>query len=449
MSIIQFLTILWARRFLVFAATFSCLLGAVVLVMILPPRWQAHSRAMLDLIKPDPVTGQIISGASAHAYAATQMELIRDYRVAGLVADQLGWLSNPELIQEYQHRPKSDVRDFRRWLAQLVIDRTKTELVEGSNILEITYTANRPGDAKAVADALMKAYVDTSLAFRRSEAARNADWFEAEAQKAKLALDQADAAKTAYERANNIVLQDDKVDVDSARLHALASQAATPMVVAPAAGLTPSSGELAQLDAMITQQSQVLGPNHPELKALQAKRAAVAAQVAQERASSRAAASGTGAGMQALNQAVAAQRARVMQQSDKVERLRQLQADVNIRRDQYEKTAGRAAELRQEATVAQTGITVLGAAATPQKPSFPNMPLIIFGSGVLGLAIGVLSALLAELLHRRVRGLEDLQSLANAPLLGAIAPMPETLAARRRLAPWSRKERSALKSAWA
>jgi hypothetical protein len=75
------------------------------------------------------------------------------------------------------------------------------------------------------------------------------------------------------------------------------------------------------------------------------------------------------------------------------------------------------------------------------------MPLIIFGSGVLGLAIGVLSALLAELLHRRVRGLEDLQSLANAPLLGAIAPMPETLAARRRLAPWSRKERSALKAA--
>jgi polysaccharide biosynthesis transport protein len=431
MSILQFLRIIWARRWVIAAATASCVVGALIVVMVLPPRWEAHSRVMLDLVKPDPVTGRMIDGNSSRGYVATQIELIKDYRVAGQVADQIGWLSDPELIRLYQRRPKSDVRDFRRWIAQRVIDRTSVDLVSGSNVLEITYTATRPGDAKAVADALMKAYVDSTLAFRREEARRNAEWFEVQAQKAKVALDEADNAKTTYEKANGIILQDDKTDVDSARLRALASQAAAssaPIIAPSVSGPAPSAAQLAQVDAQIAQASQTLGPNHPELVELRGRRAALASQVAQERAAasatssatSRAAASAAGASAGALDRAIAAQRARVMAQSDKVERLRQLQAEVDLRRDQYNKTAGKAAEFRQEALVGDTGLTVLGSAVTPQKPVFPNKPLIFLGSLFLGLGAGVLVALLMELFGRRIRGIEDLQSLIDAPLLAVI-----------------------------
>jgi len=99
------------------------------------------------------VTGLVI-GNSAMAYVNTQMELVTDYSVAGRAADQLGWLGDPRLIARYQNRPKSDERDFRRWLAQIVIDRTKTKVPEGSNILEITYYGTTPSEAKAVADSL-------------------------------------------------------------------------------------------------------------------------------------------------------------------------------------------------------------------------------------------------------------------------------------------------------
>ena len=40
-------------------------------------------------------------------------------------------------------------------------------MIEGSNILEISYTSNSPEAARTVADALRKSYIDTSLAFRR------------------------------------------------------------------------------------------------------------------------------------------------------------------------------------------------------------------------------------------------------------------------------------------
>ena len=236
MSIIQFLRILWARKWIVVATAFSCVIGALIVVMVVPPRWQAHSRVMLDLIKPDPLTGEVI-GVNARPYAATQIELVKDYEVAGQVADQLGWLSDPALIDSYQHRSASDQRDFRRWIAQQVIDRTDAELVEGSNILEITYSATTPNDAKAVADALMKAYIDTSVAIRRQGAARDAEWFDVQAQKAKDALDGAAAAEATYEKQTGLMLQDDKTDVDTARLRALAGVAgsSTP-VFAPMGG---------------------------------------------------------------------------------------------------------------------------------------------------------------------------------------------------------------------
>src|SRR6478609_4574591 len=122
MSIVQFLRILWARRWIILGLTATCMVGALIVASILPPRWEAHSRVMLELVKPDAVTGQVIQSASTRAYVATQKELIKDYAVAGQVADDLGLLSDPSLIRQYQSRPESDKRDFRRWVTQLIVD---------------------------------------------------------------------------------------------------------------------------------------------------------------------------------------------------------------------------------------------------------------------------------------------------------------------------------------
>lgn len=421
MSILQFFRILMARKWLIVGATLSCVLGAYSLTLILPAQWKADSRVMLNLLKPDPVTGQVI-GQAARAYVATQIELITDYTVAGQVVDQLGWLNDPALIAQYRARSKHDVRDFRRWAADIIIKGTKVNNPEGSNILEIEYTATTPENAKAVADAIRQAYIDTNLTNRRVDATRDADWYEQQAQKAKQALDAADVAKAAYQKQNGIVLQDDKVDVDTARLRALASQGAGSMIAPPVA-TSSAALELTQLDAQIAQSAQTLGPNHPQLKEMKARRDALAALVTKEQNSMTAqaqAANAAAAGAGVLERAVQAQKARVMAQSDKLGRLLQLQTDLELKRDEYNKTAARAAQLRQEAAVADAGITSLGVAATPKDPKFPNMPLIIFGSLGLGIGVGVLTALLAELVDRKVRSVEDLSNAVDVPVLAVI-----------------------------
>jgi succinoglycan biosynthesis transport protein ExoP len=405
---------------LVIAATLSCVVGAFIVTQIVPPRYQGQSRVMLELVKPDPVTGQVTSPQFAKAYTRTQVELIKDYRVAGKVVEDLGWLNDPNLITQYQSRPAGDDRDLKRWAAQRIIDGTNVNLIEGSNIMELTYTANSPEVARSIADALREAYIDSTLTYRRETAARTANWYADQAEKAKAALASAEAAKAAFERENGIILQEDKTDIDSARLAALASAGAPVLSAVMPAGPTPSGAQLAQLDAALSQASRTLGPNHPDLIAMKQQRSVLAAQASREQSAANAAAGAAASAARVGAGLLEAQKSKVIGQRDELEQLKALQAEVDVRRDQFVKASTRAADLRLEANIGETGITPLGNAVTPQAPIFPNMPLIMVGSLGFGAAFGVFIALLTELFGRRVRSMEDLTHAVHAPLLAVI-----------------------------
>jgi len=307
-----------------------------------------------------------------------------------------------------------------------------------TNILEISYRAETPAQAKAMADALRDAYVDSVLETRRREANRDADWYAQQADKAKALLTQADDAKTAYEKANGIVMQADNSDVDSARLRALAGQGAMGAVAPPpVAQASATDMQLAAIDAQIAQASQSLGPNHPQMIELKSRRNLIANLAAQEHQRMQSAASQMAAAAavnaSAVDRAVAQQTSRVIAKREKIERLQQLQAEVNIRRDQYYKAMARSAELRQEASVADTGLTPMGIALLPQKPSFPNKPLIMGGALGLGLAMGLALSVLVELFGRRVRSADDLLGSFDVPMLAVVRTRPRTPFALPRL----------------
>ena len=426
MSIIQFIRILWAHRMLTVLTTVATVIGAVIAILVVPPSYEGKTRVMLNTLKPDPVTGEMMQNAAMRTFITTQTELIRDIGVAGQAVDQLGWLSNPEAIRQYNGSGGQD-NDLRRAMAQRIIDRTRVDIVTGTNILEITFRAATPDEARAMGNALRDAYVESTLNARRREAARNADWYTQQAVKERDLLGKADSAKTAYEKEAGIVMQDEKTDVETARLRALSQQPGlnAPMIAPAASQNSAASIQLAQLDAEIAQASKTLGPNHPQMIQMHAQRAALAKVVADDQAAQRSAAtaaaramnSGTGA----LDAAVRQQTTRVIANRDKIERLNELQAEVNRHREQMEKSLARAGELRQEAAVADSGITVLSEAVTPRQPSFPNKPLIFFGSIALGGALGLFLSLILELLRRRVRGSEDLQHAIEAPLLAVIS----------------------------
>jgi uncharacterized protein involved in exopolysaccharide biosynthesis len=117
---------------------------------------------------------------------------------------------------------------------------------------------------------------------------------------------------------------------------------------------------------------------------------------------------------------VASAKAAVMNNRGKLARLSVLQSEVDIRKDQYDKTLAREADFRQQAAVVDPGVNAMGTASVPDQPSFPNRPLIIGGSLGLGLVFGLLIALLVELLDRKVRSPEDLTAALGLPVLAVL-----------------------------
>jgi len=410
MSLVQFLRILYARRIIILAALLTCVVIAGITSLALPERYTATTRLLLDVAKPDPVTGEQLSVRSIGAFAQTQVELIKDYRTAGRVVDALGWTNSPALNAQYLASGDSERIDLRRWLSQRIIAGTDAGLVGGTQIMEIRYTASSPDAAKQIADLVRNAYLEENLRFRRASAGGIAEWYSEQAAKSLERLRAAEAERNQFASANGIVLDQNSVDLETSKLQALSTGAAT-IGVGGSPIIAGGPSPLDQVDAQIAQASMSLGANHPTMVALKRQRAIMAAAPR---------AGGGGTNVAAVEQAFERQKQKVLGQKDKLDHLQQLQAEVTLRRDQYAKAAQREADYRLEADAGQTAITPLAEAVSPESPSFPNVPLIMAGSLVVGGGLGVVLALLVELLARRVRSADDMAYAAQVPNLATI-----------------------------
>lgn len=413
MSFLQFFRILWARRALILLSVLGAVAAASIVVMLARPRYEATTRIELDLLKPDPVTGQSIGGRSLPDYVKTQVQLMQDYKVAGRAVDMLGWQNSPRMAANYARRQPGDKRDFHRWLAQPVMDNTNVVWMSGTSLIAISYTSSNPETAAKMADTVRDAYIDQVLATKRDYAMKNANWYYKQADDTYTKLKKAVERLTAFEKANGIILADDASDPEMAKLKMLAQ--AAPAAQAAAGGfIAPSTVQVAALESQIASQSKILGPNHPDLQTLRSQLATAQTAVARETAMAR---SGSAPGGPSASSMLSAQTQKVLAQRGKVSEAKRMATDVQVLRSQYDKALGKAADYEQQAQTTESGVKVLANAVVPRSPDFPNIPLILGGALTISFAFGTLAALIIELLNRRVRSAEDLVN-SGLPVVG-------------------------------
>lgn len=431
MSLVQFLRILAARKAIIFATLLACFFAATVTVFLLPPRYEAHNRVRIDITKPDPLTGQM-SQQMMNAYLGTQLGLITDVQTAGIVVDDLGWATDPanQAAFEAAGRPGGDIRD---WLAQRLVDNTTARFADSANIIDIAYRGTDPASTQAMAQAIREAFLKLNREQRTTTAQRSFAMFQEQAQRAQAALSTAEEARTKFAKENGIVYQPGGVDLESSKLTALSSASTL-----PSQGQVVSQGnpQVAMLKQQIAQAEQTLGPNHPTLQALKRQLSVLEAQ------GSGPVISGTSRAQ--IESAYQAQKARVLAQSDKMDQLNQMEGDIAVKRDQYQKLAAKAEEMKSIAQAGDTNLEPLGNTNLPDAPVWPNKPAIIAGSIGLGLVLGILLALLVELFARRVRSEDDLEYATGAPVLAMVGqPRPENSLTSRMLRLIDRKGASA------
>ena len=98
----------------------------------------------------------------------------------------------------------------------------------------------------------------------------------------------------------------------------------------------------------------------------------------------------------------------------------ELDRDVGFRLEQLNAEEKTAAHARLQSKLTFAGIAVLDKAVPPAAPAFPKPTVIIPVAIGAGLTLGLILALLAEMLDRRVRLPVDLKFATSAPVLGIV-----------------------------
>jgi uncharacterized protein involved in exopolysaccharide biosynthesis len=120
------------------------------------------------------------------------------------------------------------------------------------------------------------------------------------------------------------------------------------------------------------------------------------------------------------------QKAKVLELKKQHDEIAVLKREVESAQRTYDTAMQRGVQSRMESEMTQTNIAVLNPALPPTKQAKPQVLLNIILSVFLGGMLGVGSALLAELMDRRVRSAFDITELLAVPVFAVVSASVST-----------------------
>lgn len=437
------------------------LAGVVVVTMlaslVLPRKYTAQTAVVVDVRGTDPIQGAAMQGAVIPGYLATQVDIIASERVARRVVALLKLDRNVDLQARWQGDTGGS-GSFDDWLVRMLAAGLTVKPSRESSVLSIGYTGADPAFAAMVANAFAQAYIDTSLELKVEPARQYSQWFNDRNKGLRDDLEAAQRKLSDYQQANGVILSDDRLDVESARLAELSSQlvnvqaqradsrsrqsqsgSADTMPEVLQNGLIQNlKADIARLEAQRGQTLGRLGPNHPEIARIDAElgslRQRVAGEIARVASSLGTAARISNAREAEVAAAVAAQKQKVLELKAHHDRISVLRRDVESAQRAYDLVAQRLAETSLESQTRLTNVVVLSPAVEPASPSSPKLALNAVLAVVLGTLLGIGAALVKELRNPRVRAAGELAQLLGVPVIAVLPPRPALVRdGRRRL----------------
>lgn len=414
--ILQLLRMIAARWAIVAVIMVSALATATLAVMILPRSYAGTARMLLLLDRPDPETGQIMPWRLVEPFVSTQIVLMRSgtitQRAAAIMTADLP-SNTPGLVEK------------RLALAQWIQGKSNIELVPGAAMLEITIVSNDARYSAEAAGALRQAYLESMVDDRRKTALQNLKWLRARADALMAEVNQAEQRRRAFEQANNVVLLDQNANMEANQLKSLIGRSVMAAANRPridnaaAARVNSATAQLARVDAAIAVASMSLGPNHPQIAQMRAQREVLA--TARNAELARVA---TLTPEPNFASRISAQTSRILAERGKLDEGRRLADNVLVLLSSAREIAENIQRFSQLARSNQGMIRAVDPPILKPEPVAPRVSVILPVVGILGLILGVMIALLVELLARRVRTTTDLDT-CGAPLIGITnRPLP-------------------------
>ncbi|MDP3086334.1 MAG: chain length determinant protein EpsF, partial [Rubrivivax sp.] len=410
-------------------------------------QYTATASVVVDF-KPDPVTAVMYGGGASPAFMATQVDVITSERVAKRVVRNLRLNENPQVRQQWLEETEGK-GSIETWLAELFQKNLDVRPSRESSVIAVSYKAPNPQFAAGLANAFVQAYLETTLELRVDPAKQYTAFFDARSKDARESLERAQSALSAFQKEKGIIANDERLDVENARLNelssqvvvlqALASETASRQLQARGASadkmqevlgnplISGLKADLSRSEAKLQEVSARLGDNHPQVLEAKANIASLRSKVDAETAR---VTGGVGVSDTITRQREADVRRSLEAQRAKVLRLKAvrdegivLMRDVEIAQRAFETVVARFNQTSLESQNTQSNINVLTTASVPLEHSSPKLLLNTALAIFLGLLLAVGTALLLELMDRRVRSADDILAMLELPVLG-VMPKP-------------------------
>jgi len=440
MSPQQIIAILWKRSWMIALALISTMIGAAGIMLLVPPRYDAIATASVDPGQIDPVTGQSAGGSSLlNILQGNLIAIAQSQRVATEVVKRLNLASDPKMSAAYLDSSSHDRMTIEEWIAsEYLLKKLEAKFTIGSNILTIKYKTNSPTQAASIANTFLAAFLDAAVELKTSAATQTASWFAPQMEKMKTELREASEKLAVYQRETKLLAPTkDMADTENAQLAAISNELTTAKnqlvllqsqtnaepgkpnqknlaLLPDSATLIASKNDLAKVNSDIGRLSAEYGRNNPKLVSLYASKSALEEQIRSE-------ITGRDVALRQqikfLEEARSAQLQKLISVQSERDQLASLQMEVQSRQVQIENAAKVAGDARLQSRLSFLNIAVLDKALPPGSPAFPKL-LIVFPLAIgAGIALGIIFALLAEAMDRRIRSLSDLEFAGIEPVM--------------------------------
>ena len=446
MNIHQFLLALRGRFWVFATLAVSTVVVAILVSLALPKSYDSTVSLLLDHRDEQSLSGPLPSLRERAGFMQTQMDIINSQRVAERVIQDLGLAESQQVKDAFAASDaKGRIED---WIGAGLLQKLKVTSSQ-SSVIQLTYTAGDPEFATRVANSFAKAYMDTTLDLRVGPTKQATLWFDDQLKTLRRDLEVAQERLAAFQKEKGIIVTDERLDVENTRLAELTTQALQAQNATyesqSRSGLASGSGarenlpevlgnpvvqaikaELMRAEAALSETATRLGPNHPEYQQR-------ASQVANLRGRLGGEMSRVVKGVQnvtvqsqarekSLQSALAEQRQKVIEMRDAKNAAFILARDVETAQKAYEAAQARYTVNKVESGARQANVSILNEATVPARAARPKVLLNIILGVLVGLVLGLAAVFLMELVDRRVRSTEDLESGLDAPVIGSLQP---------------------------
>lgn len=432
-------------RWRVALIVFTLVFGAIAtFTFVLPKNYTAAGSVVVDIKSPDPIAGMVLTGVAAPSYLLTQIDVLQSERVARKVVSSLKLDQSPVMRDKWRESTDG-VGNFESWLADMLRKAVDVRPSRGSNVITVSYTAPDPQFATVVTNAYIQAYLDTTMELRTEPAKQYSQFFDSNAKQLRQQLEQAQTRLSDFQRAQGIVITDDRLDVEMTRLNELSTQLVMAQSAAADSGSRQSEAtrqgdqmpevlsnslvsslraDLVRQQAQLEQLSTRYGDEHPQVRELKSNIADMQRRLDREirKITSSVGITNTVNVSHAaqIKAALEEQRTKVLKMKANRDEAALLGRDVENAQKAYDGVLARLNMTSLESQAVHADVAALEFAAVPSIPSSPRVLINLVLGFLLGSVLAAASALLRERSDRRLRSSDNVEALVHLPLVSVI-----------------------------